>query len=156
MSGDFDSRKNSNSTKFEHRPRILVKLTFRELCDSNLFGLRPFDNMTISLIYKRGQALRVHETLMLKVIFVNLIKDSSLVTNGTQGPRKYSHDLKQLQGDSSIPNIALKLLRCLYLTKAWSLLPNLVSLLSDTTVQPENTYSCILRWQVRSKKSRKR
>ena len=156
MSGDFDSRKNSNSTKFEHRPRILVKLTFRELCDSNLFGLRPFDNMTISLIYKRGQALRVHETLMLKVIFVNLIKDSSLVTNGTQGPRKYSHDLKQLQGDSSIPNIALKLLRCLYLTKAWSLLPKLVSLLSDTTVQPENTYSCISRWQVRSKKSRKR
>ena len=156
MSGDFDSRKNSNSTKFEHRPRILVKLTFRELCDSNLFGLRPFDNMTISLIYKRGQALRVHETLMLKVIFVNLIKDSSLVTNGTQGPRKYSHDLKQLQGDSSIPNIALKLLRCLYLTKAWSLLPNLVSLLSDTTVQPENNYSCISRWQVRSKKSRKR
>ena len=156
MSGDFDSTKNSNSTKFEHRPRILVKLTFRELCDSNLFGLRPFDNMTISLIYKRGQALRVHETLMLKVIFVNLIKDSSLVTNGTQGPRKYSHDLKQLQGDSSIPNIALKLLRCLYLTKTWSLLPNLVSLLSDTTVQPENTYSCISTCQVRSKKSRKR
>ena len=55
MSGDFDSRKNSNSTKFEHRPRILVKLTFRELCDSNLFGLRPFDNMTISLITKGGR-----------------------------------------------------------------------------------------------------
>ena len=52
MSGDFDSRKNSNSTKFEHRPRILVKLTFRELCDSNLFGLCPFDNMTISMSYK--------------------------------------------------------------------------------------------------------
>ena len=28
---------------------------------------------------------------------------------------------------------------------SWSLLPNLVSLLSGSTVQPENTYSCILK-----------
>ena len=27
----------------------------------------------------------------------------------------------------------------------WSLLPSSVSLLSDSTVQPENTYSCILK-----------
>ena len=27
---------------------------------------------------------------------------------------------------------------------SWSLLPSLVSLLSGVTVQPENTYSCIL------------
>ena len=27
---------------------------------------------------------------------------------------------------------------------SWSLLPSSVSLLSDSTVQPENTYSCIL------------
>ena len=32
------------------------------------------------------------------------------------------------------------------LTEAsWSLLPSLVSLLSGGTVQPENTYSCILK-----------
>ena len=30
MSGDFDSRKDSQSTKFEWRPRIFVKLSFRE------------------------------------------------------------------------------------------------------------------------------
>ena len=34
MSGKFDSRKDSQSTKFEWRPSILVKLSFRELCDS--------------------------------------------------------------------------------------------------------------------------
>ena len=28
---------------------------------------------------------------------------------------------------------------------SWSLLPSLVSLLSGNTVQPENTYSCILK-----------
>ena len=36
MSGEFDSRKDSQSTKFERRPRIFVKLSFRELWDSKL------------------------------------------------------------------------------------------------------------------------
>ena len=49
MSGEFDSRKDPYPTKFERKLRILVKLSFRELCDSKLSGLRPFDNMTISL-----------------------------------------------------------------------------------------------------------
>ena len=41
---------------------------------------------------------------------------------------------------------------------SWLLLPSLVSLLSGSTVQPENTYSCILKmtgqkaWQVRPEK----
>ena len=34
MSGEFDSRKDLHSTKFERRPQILVKLSFRELYDS--------------------------------------------------------------------------------------------------------------------------
>ena len=41
MSGDFDSRKDSHSTKFEQRSRIFV--SFRELCDSKLSALHPFD-----------------------------------------------------------------------------------------------------------------
>ena len=49
MSGEFDSRKDSHSTKFERRPQILVKLSFRELYDSKLSGLHTFDNMVISL-----------------------------------------------------------------------------------------------------------
>ena len=47
ISGELDSRKDSQSTKFERRARIFVKLNFRELCDSKLSGLHAFDNMAI-------------------------------------------------------------------------------------------------------------
>ena len=44
MSGEFDLRKDSHSIKFEQRPQIFVKPSFRQLCDSKLSGLHPFDN----------------------------------------------------------------------------------------------------------------
>ena len=47
MSGEFDSRKDSQSTELEQSPQIFVKLSFRELCGSNLSGLHRFDNMAI-------------------------------------------------------------------------------------------------------------
>ena len=47
MSGEFDSSKDSQSTKFEQRPQIFVNLSFRELSDSKLSGLHAFDNMAI-------------------------------------------------------------------------------------------------------------
>ena len=47
MSGEFDSRKDSHSTKFKQKPQIFSKLSFREFCDSKLSGLYPFDNMII-------------------------------------------------------------------------------------------------------------
>ena len=47
IAGEFDSRKDSQSTKFERRPRIFVKLSFRESCDSELSGLHLFDNIAI-------------------------------------------------------------------------------------------------------------
>ena len=47
MSGEFDSRKDSHLTKLEQRPRIFVKLSFRELCGSKLSVLHPFDKMAI-------------------------------------------------------------------------------------------------------------
>ena len=47
MSGEFDSRKDLRSTKFEQRAHIFVKLSFGELCDSKLSGLHDFDNMDI-------------------------------------------------------------------------------------------------------------
>ena len=47
MSGQLDSRKDSQSTKFERRPQIFVKLSFRELCHSKLPGLHDFDNVAI-------------------------------------------------------------------------------------------------------------
>ena len=47
MSGEFDSRKDSQSTKFERRSRIFVKLSFTELCDSKLSGLHASYYMAI-------------------------------------------------------------------------------------------------------------
>ena len=47
MSGKFDLRKDSHSTKLEWRPQIFTKLSFRGMCDSKLSGLHPFDNMAI-------------------------------------------------------------------------------------------------------------
>ena len=47
ISGEFDSRKDAQSTKFERRPQIFVKLSFRELCDSKVSELHAFDNVTI-------------------------------------------------------------------------------------------------------------
>ena len=47
MSGEFDSRKDSQSTKFNRRSRIFVKLSFRELWDSKLSDFHAFDNMAI-------------------------------------------------------------------------------------------------------------
>ena len=48
MSGEFDSRKDSHSTKLARRPQISVKLSFRaKFCGSKLSGLLPFDNMAI-------------------------------------------------------------------------------------------------------------
>ena len=47
MSRKFDLREDSHSTKLERRPRVFVKLSFRELCGSKLSGLYPFDNMAI-------------------------------------------------------------------------------------------------------------
>ena len=47
MSGEFDSRKDSQPTKFEQRSQIFVKLSFRELCESKLSGLNAFDNMAV-------------------------------------------------------------------------------------------------------------
>ena len=52
MSGDFNSRNESHSTKFEQRPEILLKLSSRYLRDPNLSGLSPFDNMAISMSKK--------------------------------------------------------------------------------------------------------
>ena len=39
---------------------------------------------------------------------------------------------------------------------SWSLLPSLVSLLSDDRVQPEETYSCILKVTSQVRESQKR
>ena len=52
MSGEFNSRNDSHSTKLEGRPQTYVKLSFIELCVVQSYlhevsGLHPFDNMAI-------------------------------------------------------------------------------------------------------------
>ena len=47
MSGEFDSKKDSQWTKFERKPQIFAKLSFRELWDSKSSDLHTFDNMAI-------------------------------------------------------------------------------------------------------------
>ena len=46
ISEEFDSKKDSHSTKLERRPQLFVKLSFREFCGSEFSGLHP-DNMAI-------------------------------------------------------------------------------------------------------------
>ena len=47
ISEEFDSKKDSHSTKLERRPQLFVKLSFREFCGSEFSGLHPSDNMAI-------------------------------------------------------------------------------------------------------------
>ena len=47
MSAKFDLRKDLHLKKFKRKPRIFVKLSFRELRNSKLSGLHTFDNIAI-------------------------------------------------------------------------------------------------------------
>ena len=90
MSGESDSRKDSHSTESKERPQILIKLHFRELCDSKLTGLHTFDNWPfydLKISQKDKGRLWVHETPILELIFVTLTENSSVVTNNTQEPQ---------------------------------------------------------------------
>ena len=51
----------------------------------------------------------------------------------------------QLQEPTSMCNVVLKLLEFLSADGAWLLRPSSVFLLSGGTVQPESTYSCVLK-----------
>ena len=72
MSGKFDSSKDSDSTKFEQRPKISGQLSFAELS--------PLVKSKNGSKQKGG--LRFHETPILQVIPVAISKNSS-ATNGT-------------------------------------------------------------------------
>ena len=80
MSGEFDSRKDSRSAKFELRPQIFIKQSLRELCDSKLSDLHSFDNTAIIHRVRKGRLL-VHVAPIFEVIFVTFTKNSSVATN---------------------------------------------------------------------------
>ena len=152
MSGEFDSRKDSHSAKLERRPQIFVKLSLRELCGSKLSGLHPFYNMAI--IHWAKNRLKTGR-----------LSVSSWDTNSWSNFCDSHWELiccnKWHSGISEIstpPEIAVRThFHAWHGTKtilifipadgetSWLILPSLVSLLSGSTVQPENTYSCILK-----------
>ena len=122
MPGEIDSRK---LKQLKQRPQILVKLSFRELYGSKLSGLCTFDNMAFinsKTAKNQKRRLLVLETPI--IIFVILSENSSVVTNDTQGPKRYF-----LLFDREA---------------SWLLFSSSVSLLSGGTVQLENTYFSIL------------
>ena len=53
MSGEFDSRKDSHLTKLEQSPQICVKLSYRDLCGSELSSLHPSDMVIIHWVKNR-------------------------------------------------------------------------------------------------------
>ena len=70
----------------------IQKLSFRELCDSKLSGLHPFDKMVVThwvknrsktKSQKQKSRLCVHETQIFEVIFVTLTENSSVVKYDT-------------------------------------------------------------------------
>ena len=142
VSGEFDSRKDSHPTKFAQRTWILVKLSFREFCDSKTSGLYAFNYTAISLNQKKGKFWKGR-------LWLNEdIEDSSIMSNDSQVPWEYQHHQK-IAGESHfhVWDVTKNTLVFLFADGEafWSLLPKLVSLLSGSTVQPENTYSYILK-----------
>ena len=152
MSGEFHSRKDTHSTKLEQRSQILVKLNFRELCGSKLLGLHPFDNMTI--IHWVKNRLKT-ERLAVSSWDINSWSNFCDPHWKLMCHNKWHPGTLEI---SAPPEIAVgthfhvrhgtKTISA-FLTAdgeaSWLLLPILVSILSGGTVQPENTYSCILK-----------
>ena len=151
MAGEFDPRKDSQPAKFKWRPQILVKLSFSELYDSKLSDLHPFDNMTITHWVKISQNSPCNnfsdpqwELICCNKWHPRTSEISTPVEIAVETHFHVRHGtiatLVFLPADEEA---------------SWLLLPSLVFLLSSGTIQPENTYSCILKVIVRSQKAKK-
>ena len=82
---------------------------------------------------------------ILEVTFVSLTENSSIMTNNTQGPWKYPTKITvgtqfHVQHGTKTTPVCLPTDGEAFWFVFWS-----VSLLAGGTVQPENTYSCILK-----------
>ena len=153
MLGELDSRKDSQSAKFEGSPEIFLKLSFRELCDSKLSCLHPFDNMVtihwVEICQKqRKSRLWVNETQILEVIFCYLHWQPLCRNKWHPGTSEISTVPEIAVGTQFLVQYGTKS-SPVYLHAdgevSWSLLPISVFLLSGGIVQPENTYSRILK-----------
>ena len=152
MSGEFDSRKDSHSTKFKRRPRIFLKINFWQLCHSNLSCLHPFDNMTIIHWVKNRP-----KTEKLAVRSWNTNRWSNFCDPHWELTFRNKWHPGTLE-ISTPPEIAVEThfharngtkTTLVFLSAdgetSWLLFPKSISLLSGGTLQPKNTYSCILK-----------
>ena len=73
MSGEFDSRKDLQTKKFERRPQIFLKLRFRELSHSKLSSLQAFDYMVIYHSSKLVSAI-LYQTFIFYQMIVLILK----------------------------------------------------------------------------------
>ena len=143
-SGESDSRKDYQSTKLERRPRILVKLSFRELCISKSTGWSIFDNIAISLNKKKYVKMRKVGCEWITYSYSNFCDpDWELICCKKWHPvtstskiaiRKYFH----ARHGSKITPILL------HVDGGASQSLSSISVPSGDTAQPENSYSCIL------------
>ena len=92
ISGEFNSRKNSHSTKFEPRPQILVKLCLRGLCDPKLSRFCPLNDKAIKWVQNGSKivkwAMSSWDTNPWSNFFVTLTQNSSAAKNETQKPHR--------------------------------------------------------------------
>ena len=161
MSGESDSRKDWHSPKLEQRTKIFVKLSFRQLCGSICFT--SFNTMAIihwvkNKLKQKGR-LWVQEIPVLELTFMTLIWELSCHRKWHPGTSEISTPPEIVVGTHFQTQHGTKTIPVFLPADAeasWLLFSSSVSLLSGGTVQPENTYSCILKvtgqvWQIQKK-----
>ena len=140
MSGEFVARKDSHPSKFEWRAQILVKLGFKELCDSKWSELHTFDNTVIFLSSETNPWINFSdphwelicckkwhpETSWISISLEIAVEVHFHVGHGT----KTISVFLPVDGKTS-----------------WLLLSSLLSLISGCTVQPENTHFSHSLWR---------
>ena len=78
MSEEFDSRKDSQSTKFQRKLQIFVKLSFRELCDSKLSGLHAMLRTCYATYMLRTETISYRGPQLWNLIPDNIKSEPSL------------------------------------------------------------------------------
>ena len=142
----------THSTKFEWEPQIFAKLSFRELCDSKLSGLHPFHNIAIIHWVKNRSKAETQAVSSWDTNPCSNFCDShwELICTNKWHPctSETSTHPKITVGTQFHARNGTKTTLVLLPAdeeSSRSLLPSMVSLLSGSTVQPESTYSCILK-----------
>ena len=137
--------------KFEDL-KYFLKLRFRELCDPKLSGLHPFDNMAkIHWVKYRSNTERYAASSWHTNPWSNFCDphwELICYKKWHPGNSKIPKPLEIAVGTPFNVQHGTKTTLVFLLADgeaSWLLLPSSISLLSGSTAQSENTYSCILK-----------